>query len=256
MAVELYVLTSDTVLDAVGKQLRAAVEAWCADWGVARDSIAVDCRRAWQADPVAGDVPWRSAAGGAAEGRWLAGEDQWRLQLRQALFPPGMAEALVTPAALADGAADAALAALRTALGAAAEPGVLQAPPASAWRRGAGALLVRFTLGGCGLWLFMHQGAVAGMARLAGIHGGRLAPLAPVDYRQALGRVGLRLPLEVGRAEVGLGSLMLLGVGDVIRLDTLADLPLTVRGPGGAALFDGHLGLAGQYVALEVVRRN
>lgn len=257
MQAQPYLLISDTVLASVARQLRGAIDAWCADWGVAADDIDFHCQRAWEAQPVPDGAAWGAPRGSGTELWWCARQAPWNRQLRDALFPPAAGlNAALTPHGLADEAAAAASDALCAALSGGAQAGPVVAPPALAWRRGSGALLVRLGIGGQALYLMASQGAVSAVARRTGAVGGRLAPLAPVDYRHALRDTGLTLALEIGRAEVGLGSLMGLGVGDVIRLDTLADRPLTVRGPGGAALFDGYLGLSGQHVALEIVRRD
>ena len=257
MQVHPYLLVSDTALDAVAGPLRRAVEAWCAAWGIATSNMDFDCKRAWEAQAVCPDASWRAARSRGDETWWCACTPEWNLQLRHVMFPLGVAEPWqASQTGMADEAADAASEALFESLSGIAQGGAPVAPPAAAWLRGAGVVALRLGLGKQSMYVMISQTAVARLTQQMGHAAGRLAPLATVNYLHALRNISLSLPLEIGRAEVGLGSLMLLGVGDVIRLDTLADRPLTVMGPGGDALFDAYLGLADQKVALEVVRRD
>lgn len=257
MPVRPYLLVSDSVLAAVAGRLRSLLGAWCKDWGVAADVIDFNCERTWEVTPLPGALAWRAARNHGESSWWYATTAQWHLQVQHALFPPTDGEAKVEMVgSLAAEAASAASNALFAALSSASRAEEALAPPAATWMRGTGALQLRLGMGGQELYVVADHAAVLDIARTAGVPLSRAAPLAPVSYRNALRNVGIGLPLEIGRAEVGLGSLMMLGVGDVIRLDTLADQPLTVRGPGGGALFDAYLGLAGKYVALEVARRD
>ncbi|MCC7705601.1 FliM/FliN family flagellar motor switch protein [Janthinobacterium sp. GW460P] len=257
MSVQPYLLISDTVLAAVTGHLRAAFDAWCAQWGIAASEMELDCLRAWEAPAVSTEASWRALRSSGDDLWWYACTPDWNLQLRQAMFPQGIAEPVqAAQSGMADEVAEAATQALFASLSGTTQDGTPLAPPAAAWSRGAGVVALRLGLGKQSMHVIVSQTAVLRIAQWAGHAAGRLPPLASVNYLRALRDIRLSLPLEVGRAEVGLGSLMLLGVGDVIRLDTLADRPLTVMGPGGGALFDAYLGLADKKVALEVVRRD
>lgn len=259
MPVQPYLLISDTVLAAVSGHLRGIVDAWCAKWGIAASDMEFDCSRAWEAQAVPAGLSWRASRSNGDDTWWYACPADWNLQLRHAMFPFGAGEpSQVSESGLADETAEVASQALFASLSGTVHGGasVAVAPPDAAWSRGAGVVALRLGLGKQSIQVVLSQTAVSGIAQRAGNEARRQTPLAPVNYQHALRHIRLTLPLEVGRAEVGLGSLMLLGVGDVIRLDTLADRPLTVMGPGGCALFDAYLGLAGQQVALEVVRRD
>jgi len=257
MQAQPYLLVSDTVLEAVAGSLHRAFEAWCIAWGIPASSMDFDCRRGWEAQAVCPDAAWGAVRSRGEETWWCACTPGWNLQLRHAMFPLGVAEPLqASQAGMADEAADAASLALLDSLTGIAQGGTPLAPPAASWLRGAGVMALRLGLGKQSMHVIVSQAAVSRIAQQMGHAAGSLAPLAAVNYQHALRNIPLSLPLEIGRAEVGLGSLMLIGVGDVIRLDTLADRPLTVMGPGGDALFDAYLGLADQKVALEVVRRD
>jgi flagellar motor switch/type III secretory pathway protein FliN len=262
-----FALLGADVLRAVHGLLEQAVHDWCADWGVARDELVLETLRAWEAlDQLpaapAWRRPWQAAAGGMA----LAWPEEWPAQLRRLLFAPDRPYAPAAGGAgIAMAAADAAWLELQRALAAVAVPGGGQGadamPPSPAdWRHASGALLLAIRLGKQTCLALLNHDAVRALARQAALRGvvqpSAAAPLAALDYRALLAPLEVALPVEIGRAEVGLGSLMRLEAGDVIRLDTAADRALRVTGPSGAVLFDGYLGLADGHVALELVQHD
>ena len=77
-----------------------------------------------------------------------------------------------------------------------------------------------------------------------------------MSSERALAATPVALDLTIGTARVGLGSLMTLAAGDVIRLDTPAEQPITLSLPGGVALLHGYMGQARDQVAVELTRLN
>jgi flagellar motor switch/type III secretory pathway protein FliN len=67
-----------------------------------------------------------------------------------------------------------------------------------------------------------------------------------------------RVVLEtlVGSAELTVGELSQLAVGDVIRLDSLPISPLALRTPSGTTVAHGHLGLKDGRKALQLSTQN
>jgi hypothetical protein len=119
-----------------------------------------------------------------------------------------------------------------------------------AWQGGSGAVLARLLCGRSTLQLLLDPQAVAALApaRPAGT-----AAMAPCSLQKLAGSARVALPVCLGTVQLDLASLMSVQVGDVIRLDAAASQPLPVLAPDGAApLFYGHLGRAGQMLALEV----
>ncbi|PHV05342.1 hypothetical protein CSQ96_20815 [Janthinobacterium sp. BJB412] len=266
-----YVLLGAARLAAVRRLLEGAVEEWRAAWGVADGELGLDCQRAWEGAvqlPAAPHWrrPWR-AGGPALSLAWPA---ELPTQLQRAMFgterqytpADGLADA---PAGLAEEGAAAAWQSLQQQLTAVAVPGATPgeaelAPDGEVWLRASGAVLISLRIGRAVCFGVLNHTAVQALLRQAELRGLLPAelhePLAAVDHRRLLAGLPLRLPVAVGGARLGLGTLMSLGVGDVIRLDTAVDRPLSVSGPSGAVLFDGYLGLSGNKIALEVVRHD
>ncbi|NRR31456.1 FliM/FliN family flagellar motor switch protein [Oxalobacteraceae bacterium] len=259
-----YVLTSTAVLSCVQRALDGAIDNWCADWGVARSEIELDCLRAWEGAAELPPQPaWREQRRGGAQALWLAWPGDCVAQLQRALFGTERHHGTVAHGAapLAEAGAAAAWQGLIDAVGGVALPGTLAEtdatpPPAAQWQRGSGAVLLVLRLGRQLCHGVLSEAAVAALAQQARLRGNLAEPvapaLAPCNLARLLAPVAVRLPIEIGRAQVGLGSLMGLGVGDVIRLDSPADRPFPVTGPTGAPLFGAYLGLSGTDMALEV----
>lgn len=264
MPVRPYTLLGADVLAAARRQLDALLASWCDDWGLARDALVLECQRAWEgvaqlpAAP-AWNASWRSGDARLA----LAWPTDWTAQLQRLMFAPEPRPAAL--AALAAGAAAAAWDAWQRSLAQAllpqADPELLpSAPLRTDWERASGALLVTLRIGRHACHACLSHALLQVLAQQARQHGqlatASQAPLAPLNYAALLAPLPVQLPVELGRVELGLGSLMGLGVGDVIRLTAPAEQPLPVSGPGGQILFAGYLGLQDDSVALEIVRHH
>jgi len=252
-----YRLVGESVLRAVRGALEQAVRQWAAEWGCA-GQVEVGVQRAWDS-AQARTLAWKHGVGPAGTQVWLATGSGLGPEIQQMLFP---ADAVygpdaAAPAALATAGAQQALDALCEALGLAALPGQrhagrhdADAVPAAVWRRGSGALVAQVRVGRktCGVLL---GGAAVQAFRTASA---ALPALAPVDLEASVAPVPVALELDLGAARVGLGALLALGVGDVIRLDRAADAPLALRTASGQVLFDAYLGRSGDALAVEVVK--
>lgn len=274
-------LVPDSRLHAMRERWAALLQGWQEDWGLG--TALVDCRRAWE-----GETPPRESWLKLAGGLWLHVPGQWAAALRAQLWHETVANSdsiayqtgqqamddlqarmvqasVAAPAAppvapAADGVGRFAMPATAAPAGpkttAAAVPAVFADPlPASvsaclAWA--SGAMLVGVSLGGQTLeWLIADPASWLGApppAKLA------LPPLEPRS--RALGKQAVTLQVEAGRAQVLLGQLLTLAVGDVVRLDHSIDAPLPVYAPQGEHVFDGYPGKLDETMALEVVARS
>jgi flagellar motor switch/type III secretory pathway protein FliN len=268
MAVRSFTLIGADVLSAVQGMLQAVVHDWCADWGLAREELALECLRAWEGQGRLPAVPgWREAwCDGDAE-LALAWPADTAAQLQRLMFGNDHYAAMHGGAGgMAAAAAEAAWQALLRQLLAVTLPDARadSARPAAsdaAWKHASGAVLMELRVGRKACHGLLNAAAWQGLVRQARLRGLLAAELAQpalpaLDYAQLLSSLPVRLPVELGRVDVGLGSLASLGVGDVIRLDVPADRALSVRSVDGVCLFDGYLGLRDGMVALEVVGHN
>jgi flagellar motor switch/type III secretory pathway protein FliN len=129
-------------------------------------------------------------------------------------------------------------------------PAQASAPPPAVLRRGAGAILCTLQLGARTVRLLVPaaaQGAAAPTKRAA-------TPVAPL--RDALAALPVPLTVELCRAELTLGYLRTLAVGDVLALPMALDAPLQVRGPGATPLCTAHLGAADGHRAVEMSKQS
>jgi flagellar motor switch/type III secretory pathway protein FliN len=81
------------------------------------------------------------------------------------------------------------------------------------------------------------------------------SPRAPMStLHQALAKVPIKLSVEVSQAELTLGYLRTLAVGDVLALPTSVDHPMRVCGPGDVTVCHGHLGTLTGFHAIELIK--
>jgi flagellar motor switch/type III secretory pathway protein FliN len=260
MAVRPYTLLGASVLARVQSALQAALAPWCAQWGLAGASVTAECARAWEVKGAQLPPAWQQLRQQAGASLYLGWGTELPAQLESLVFPPdrSYAEAPTGESTLARGAAEAALADLLQALadgcvgGAAAQEPGAPAAAAALLNPGSGAIVAHIRLGRSACVCLLDGAAVAA---LRGAQAHALPALAGVAHAHALRDVALRLPLAIGQAEVALGSLMTLAVGDVVRLDTLVAQPLKVSGPDGSVWFEAHLGTLNDALAIEVAGR-
>jgi flagellar motor switch/type III secretory pathway protein FliN len=253
MQVRPFALLGSRRMNAVRDGLERALAVWAEEWGLAETTVTV--QRAWDAPPIS--AAWQCARLGSGGGSiWLAWPVDMPEQLQRQLFAPDRRHGPQQgQATLASAAAEAALAALadclaHQTLGSATPAAALQ-PTAGLRHHASGAVVFEARIGKLACHGLLDHAAVLGL------HAARaMAPLPPLDLLAVLAPQPVQLKVAVGKAEVTLGSLIGLDIGDVIRLDSLVEQPFAVRGDDGRTLFGGHLGMAGNKLALEVVPGN
>jgi hypothetical protein len=248
-------LLGDSTVRAVQAVLAQAASRWAADWGVACAQVDVGVQRAWDASGAQTPVWTRRARAGLRQ-VWLVAGADFAKGLQQAMFPSAADYLSAGTDSLAPAAADAALAALEEALIGAALPG--QQPsahdaapvPSACWKRGSGALVAQLALGRRHCHILLDGAAVQALLAAPAA----LPALPAVDVKTSIATVPVSLRLDAGTARVGLGALLALAPGDVIRLDLDADAPLALGTLAGNPLFEAYLGRSGDGLAVELVR--
>ena len=79
--------------------------------------------------------------------------------------------------------------------------------------------------------------------------------LAGLRRQEALAGVTVSLPVRIGQVELDIGSLLELREGDVIRLESSVDKPVSVLNSDNSILFSGYLSTLRGAVVLEVARQ-
>jgi flagellar motor switch/type III secretory pathway protein FliN len=127
-------------------------------------------------------------------------------------------------------------------------------PPAETWAPGSGALMIdierkplhlRLLLPGTLSAAYLRPAEAARTARSA-------APLEkPLSL---LATRAVRVVAQLGEAEIDIGTLQSLAVGDVIKLDTRVDQPAQIFSTDGTPLCHGHLGTRDGHKSLQLIR--
>lgn len=247
MNVTPYLLLKRSRANQLSQRALAALGDWAGGWAPLPDH-AVACSDACEAAPASLEQAWnrRLLADGAEV--WTALPWDAQRWMEQLVFSPddGAPHSPLAGSVAAD-ALEALQAQLIEALtGQASLPAEASAPSPALLRRGAGAVLCTLQLGARTLRLLLPAAAqdAAAPTRRAAV------PVAPL--RDALAARQVPLTVELCRAELTLGYLRTLAVGDVLALPMALDAPLQVRGPGGAALCTAHLGATDGHRAVEL----
>jgi flagellar motor switch/type III secretory pathway protein FliN len=253
-----FLLLKRSTAVALAERASAALSVWGAAWAELPDS-SVTCVAANAAD-VYRTTPsnWRPrslADGGVV---WVHAQTGLERALEQILFdlveedPSG--DARLRSSIATDVAADAledllagAIFALTGQASSPAEPAPL---PDRLFRTGAGTLHCSIGLADKSIKLLVPGSAIKPQPGAPSAPSGR----AVVDLHDAIAHLPVDLNVELSGAEVTLGALGSLAIGDVITLPDSLEQPVRVTGANGATMFHGHLGSLAGFHAIEVVK--
>lgn len=252
MPVRPFPLLGATRLERARAALADALLPWAAAWGIEPALAVVEVQRASEQGSAA--MSWQQGWHAGACSAWLGWPKELGAELQRAMFAPDPGHGPVL-AQLAPAAAERALQglqeAVRTAVlaDATVAGGVPAAPAPALFAHGGGALLLRVRVGKQALACLLNPEALDALAPPS-----VAAPpaLPALDYLSALRDTPLTLTVLAGSASIGLGNLVTVGAGDVIRLDNSIDDTVTLTGPGGMALFEAYLGQRDGMVAVEL----
>lgn len=256
---------NESALAGLGRRLDGAWRGWCAGWGF--ESAPVRCENAREAGSLyAGPRHWFEVGMFSNDGLWIGmpGHEpsSW---IRQAAFGDNVASAGWT---VAEHVARDAWQDLCRELASAFDADVVAdssacatALPAGHRLPWSGAVVAQLTTAGATLQpLVVHLGpAVATGHCPADAARPQVARSALTPVSEALGHRGVTLDVHLARAEVELGMLQSLRLGDVVVLSHALDRPASVRWSACAQadeappLFDAHLGRRGARKAVELV---
>ena len=233
----------DTELVQLGRLLQDAVQAWAAEWGLPPSwQGSVHC--ACASTPDAG-APWQCLAGEAGASAWLASGERSADALAQAL----VGAVAVTPLLRELGEAcrrdqqERLLATLR--LGESEARGASAPNFPGRWSGNVVAALPG------GARLLIEATAVERLLRPAPAKPSRAGALVPLAH--AFADLAFPLQVRLEGCDLDLGSLQDLQPGDVLRLRHRLDVPASVCGAGGDALFQGFLARSRGRRAIELV---
>jgi hypothetical protein len=260
MNVRPYALLASSTVTAIGKRVESAVHEWCAGWGIDRSAVAVESRRAWDsAVPTAAE--WRFLTSVEGERVWFSAGPALVEEVLSCMFAPDhrfRERGRVSAGSIASDSAQAAIddLAARVASVFGTTPGYVSEapaqPPEVLFVCGSGAVSISVGIGKSGCCVLADHAAVLTAVPLGGQPEG--ASVQWPRREDLLGGLPISLPVVLGSAEVEIGNLLTLAVGDVIRLDTLVDQPLPIVSPDGKALCAGYLHAMDRQVVIEIVQ--
>lgn len=216
---------------------RNTVSDWGQAWGIAAESLQTECLAADVHAAQFASLPWQPLKGQSKV--WQAASTDFLPQLQQTLFASRqgqMAQQLMHQA----------WEELPTFCSAMwQKPGWQPEHSKDCFAQGRSCVVAKISLGGAHAeYLF------AAPAQTMQAGSGQLQARAKV-----LGRQDVHLQVEAGRAELSLAQLMGLAVGDVLRLESALDQPLTVCNAQGKPMFQAWLGKQEDTIAVELIKR-
>lgn len=262
MTVRPYVLLGDRVLERLRAYLVEAVGEWSKDWGLTAQ-IVVACKSI--SDMTTADMPdnWHLHYASAQKKLWFATNvTELDAAVRKNLFSsdrrleishqaPGSIATATAKRAVAD-----VFERLASTLGftPADEQGGKVGMDATLTEPASGAVWTQIQFGDRSIAFVMNYACLVSIVPEEPAVSASATPL--IGIAQALTDVPVVLPIEIGRVELDVASLISLGIGDVVRLPASVDAPLEIRNESGSPLFNAYLGMRDGLVALEVASNN
>lgn len=262
MTVRPYVLLSGRVISKLQACLLEAVREWSKDWGV-NTPVAVICEQLSDVSTNTMPATWHLSYVAERKKVWFATNmAELETALRKQLFPSdrrldvtGQANGSIAFATAKHAASDL-FERLASTLGfipADIQNGAIELD-ASVTEPASGAALIQIELADRSIAIVMNHACLTSTVADDPAVSGSAAPL--MGLAQALNDVPVVLPIEIGRVELDVASLVSLGVGDVVRLSATVDAPLEIRNDSGATLFNAYLGMRDGLTALEIASNN
>jgi flagellar motor switch/type III secretory pathway protein FliN len=203
---------------------------------------------------------WRQQWTGLAGAVWCDWDADGPREVKRLVFPDDGAYAPdAGPGRLAETGAAAAfddlLAALRlSCFGADLDVSLLRPLPPESMAPGSGAVCATVALGRARIAMLLDDACVRQMAGAATAEA--LPRLGKVAIGKALERAPVTLTVRAGDVELGAGTLLSIGVGDVIALPLALDAPMSVALAHGTELCKGFIGRHGDRLAVEIANKS
>jgi len=258
MATRPFTLLGAAVLQELDRRFNQVLLSWCSAWGMEPAAVKVLCSRAWEASSLALGLQWRRY--GAEAGLWIGWQPDFASDLQNNIFPPDphCTSRQQNHVSIAVEGTKRAVETLIQSIGEsvgiptqALIDGEECAPLEEIFSMASGAISACFQVAGKSIRCLLTHETVQEIGRHPDQN--RLPALPRVPLFTLLNQIPVTLPVQVGQAEVDLGSLLTLAPGDVIRLKSTIDQPLKVLGPAGEVVCRGYLGMQEQSMAIETI---
>ena len=262
MNVTPFLLLKRSTVELLTGRADAALKRWCAAWPSLPDSGVLCTAVTDKQGNIATAAEWRPRPLPDGTSVWISQPAGFDRSLGQLLFGVNELDATSEkhmPSAIASDIAQDALEELMAGLIHAltdqiseSTSSVQAALPGQLFRPGSGAVLCTVSLGDMVIRILLPASAMPftlpALAKQAGLR----PPLSSLQH--ALAKVSIKLSVEVSQAELTLGYLRTLCVGDVLFLPTGIDQAMRVTGPGGTTVCHAHLGTKDGFHAIELIK--
>ena len=263
MNVTPFLLLKRSTTERLALHANAALARWGSTWTTLPDSVVTCTAATAKHHSLAAAADWRCRTLSNGAPVWLLLPAGLERSLEQLLF--GLNEMDATsekhlPSPLANSVAQEALEDLAAGLinalanqSAGSTPAAQAAPlPASLFRPGSGAVLCTISFAEKVIRLLLPAESNPAAQPIKTKQASMRAPLSTLH--QALAKVQVKLSVEVSQAELTLGYLGTLAVGDVLALPTSVDHAMRVTGPGDTTVCHAHLGTLTGFHAVELIK--
>jgi hypothetical protein len=262
MHVRPYRLLGDAHLARLRDLVGGVLARWADAWGIAEDAVPVPSAQsaaaAWPA--LQAKDAWRQQWAGAAGSAWCDWDADGPREVGRLVFPadeghaPGAGPGPLATAGAAAAFDDLLAGLRRLCSGDGAQASLLRPLPPDAARQGSGAVCVTVALGRARVGMLLDDACVRHV--LGARSGEALPPLGKVAPGKALERVPVTLTVRAGDIELGAGTLLGVGVGDVIALPLALDAPMSIALAGGVEICKGFIGRHGDRLAVEIANKS
>jgi flagellar motor switch protein FliM len=123
-------------------------------------------------------------------------------------------------------------------------------PPKQLFKRGSGAVICDVYIGENALEILLPDAAISHWRKSQSVHSNP----AVTSLHDALKNLTVKMNVEVSDAELTLGYLSTLAIGDVLKLPNKLDQTLKVITDDGVTVCHAHLGSASGVMAVEVIK--
>lgn len=262
MKVTPFLLLKRSAIDRMTQQASTVLDRWSQAWNVLPDKAAACSAVTGEHGELAAAQGWQCRSLGTGASVWLCMPAGLERSLGQLLFGVNEMDATSekhVPSPIASSIAQDALEELAADLIQVLTNRQLDlvrttppaAFPAHLFRPGSGAVLCSIRLADKTIRLIFPAGAIPFELPLP-----KSASTRPAlsTLQRALANVPIKLSVEVSQAELTLGHLRTLCVGDVLFLPTGIDQAMRVTGPGGTMVCQAHLGTQDGFHAIELIK--
>lgn len=259
-----YLLFGQSELKRLTDTLQPLAVSWAKQW-LGQEQVHLTCLPRSAALPAHGEGEWLFAKSSTSQGIFLHRPSGFSKSMTRELFgdlskTAGLSD---TPSPLLGDSIQAVLLDLVTAVFSALDPSpshgkivfISQIPDPSAFAEGTGTVILSLQIKSINLLFLLTGSQCENFLRLgkgSKNNHGKLAPLE--NFMPIIQTKPIKVSAILGEAEIDIGTLQSISIGDVIRLDIPIDKPTQLFTSEGIPLCKGYLGARDEFKSLQLSR--